>query len=104
MTDKITIEGTATPQPSITFSDNKCKPVMILRPDGKIELDEGADPTEAAARCVEAMGQMITNMIDNAVKAEREAVAKWLLAQWVPGCLVDYPDLADCIKGGQHLK
>jgi hypothetical protein len=42
--------------------------------------------------------------IDNAVKAEREAIVEWLLSQWVPGCLVDYPDLADCIKRGQHLK
>jgi signal transduction histidine kinase len=104
MTDKITIEGTATPQPSITFSDNSFKPVMIIRPDGKIELDEGADPTEAAARCVEAMGQMITNMIDNAVKAEREAIVAWLRAQWEPGCWVDFDLLADCIEGGPHLK
>jgi hypothetical protein len=40
--------------------------------------------------------------IDNAVKAEREATVAWLRAQWEPGCWVDYHDLADCIKGGQH--
>jgi hypothetical protein len=102
MTDKITTEGTATRQPTITFHDNSFKPVMIIRPDGKIELADHADPTEAAAQCIKAMSQMIANMIDKAVKAEREATVAWLRAQWEPGCWVDYHDLADCIKGGQH--
>jgi hypothetical protein len=104
MTDKITTEGTATPPPSITFHPNNFKPVMIIRPDGKIELCDHADPTEAAAQCIEAMGEMLANMNDNAVKAEREATVAWLRAQWEPGCWVDYDELADCIKGGQHLK
>jgi hypothetical protein len=95
MTDKLTIQSwpmsTRTPEtkltvdgeftrignpepPSITFHQNGAGPVMIIRPDGKIELGAGADPTEAAAQCIEAMGGMMQTMIGNAVKAEREAI------------------------------
>jgi hypothetical protein len=56
---------------------------------------ESSLDAKAAARQIE---------IDNAVKAEREAIVAWLRAQWEPGCWVDYYELADCIKGGQHLK
>jgi len=54
---------------------------------------ESSLDAKAAARQIE---------IDNAVKAEREATVAWLRAQWEPGCWVDYDELADCIKGGQH--
>jgi hypothetical protein len=33
---------------------------------------------------------------------EREAIAKWLEAQWRPGTWVDYQDLADCVRQGVH--
>jgi hypothetical protein len=128
MTDKLAIVGTATPQPSITFHGNNAEPVMIIRPDGKIELADHADPTEAAAQCIEAMSEMISNMNDNAVKAERAAVVVWLRAEaqmcdcaaredsecacgaWdtEPGersyKRVYIEDIADAIEGGEHLK
>ena len=99
MTDKLTLDAwpmsTRTPEtkltvdgsfvggiakqqpPSITFFSNT-RPVLTIQPSGKIELGEDADPTEAAAQCIEAMGAMIQNMIDIAVKAEREAIMKWM--------------------------
>jgi hypothetical protein len=124
MTDKLTIQSwpmsTRTPEtkltvdgetmrifsnpepPSIVFRSSAA-PVMTIHPDGKITLAEDADPSEAAAACIEAMVATLTNMIDNAVKAEREAIAKWLRAQWEPGCWVDYNELADCVTGEVHL-
>ncbi len=98
MTDKLTIDtwpmSTRTPETkltvdgeftrigslephSITFHSN-ARPVMTILPSGKIELGEDADPTEAASQCIEAMGATLTGMINNAVKAEREAIIKWL--------------------------
>jgi hypothetical protein len=61
-------------------------------------------PVDRKVLCArEAMVATLTNMIDNAVKAEREAIAKWLRAQWEPGCWVDYDELADCVTGEVHL-
>lgn len=82
MTDKLTVDGEFTRlgslEPhSIAFHSN-ARPVLTIRPSGKIELGEDADPTEAAAQCIEAMGAGITGMISNAVNAEREAIVKWL--------------------------
>ena len=39
------------------------EPIMTIHPDGKITLGENAQPTEAAAACIEAMSGMIKNMI-----------------------------------------
>jgi hypothetical protein len=62
------------------MTDKKTPPdwVLIIRPDGKIELGAGADPTEAAAQCIEAMSGMMQTMIDNAVKAREALIMKWL--------------------------
>jgi ArsR family metal-binding transcriptional regulator len=49
---------------------NHGEPIMTIHPDGKITLGEKADPTEAAAACVEAMSDMIQNLISNAVQAD----------------------------------
>jgi hypothetical protein len=79
--------------PKVNWSEKDQK--YWIATDGEPLWFESSLDAKDAARKIE---------IERAVEAEREAVAKWLLAQWVPGCLVDYPDLADCIKGGQHLK
>jgi hypothetical protein len=47
------------------------EPVMTIHPDGKITLGEKADPTEAAAACIEAMSGMIQDMVKNAVLREQ---------------------------------
>jgi hypothetical protein len=51
---------------------------MTIWPNGKIELANGADPTEAAAQCIEAMSGMIQSMIENAVQAREALIAEWL--------------------------
>lgn len=59
---KLTVTGSFNPPPLITFNQNH-QPIMTIHPDGKITLGERAQPTEAAAACIEAMGDMIQNMI-----------------------------------------
>jgi hypothetical protein len=63
--------GTLAP-PLIAFMNQQNnEPVMTIHPDGKITLGEKADPTEAAAACIEAMSGMIQDMIKNAVLREQ---------------------------------
>jgi hypothetical protein len=64
---KLTV-GTAVPAniaaPLIVFRPQASdEPVMTIHPDGKITLGEKAQPTEAAAVCIEAMSLMIQHMI-----------------------------------------
>ena len=77
---KLTVTGCLMPPPMITFRKRDASVVMTIHPDGRITLGEDADPTEAAATCIEAMGEMIQNMLKIAVKAEVEAITKWLKA------------------------
>jgi ArsR family metal-binding transcriptional regulator len=58
--------------PRIAFMNQQNdEPVMTIHPDGKITLGEKADPTEAAAACIEAMSGMIQDMIKNAALQEQ---------------------------------
>jgi ArsR family metal-binding transcriptional regulator len=58
--------------PRIVFMNQQNnEPVMTIHPDGKITLGEKADPTEAAAACIEAMSGMIQGMIKKAVLQEQ---------------------------------
>lgn len=68
---KLTVTGSLMPPPLITFNQNH-QPIMTIHPDGRITLGENAQPTEAAAACIEAMGDMIQNMIRLAVEADRK--------------------------------
>lgn len=68
---KLTVTGSLMPPPLITFSQNH-QPIMTIHPDGRITLGENAQPTEAAAACIEAMSHMIQNMIRLAVEADRK--------------------------------
>lgn len=68
---KLTVTGLLTPPPLITFNQNH-QPIMTIHPDGRITLGENAQPTEAAAACIEAMSHMIQNMIRLAVEADRK--------------------------------
>jgi hypothetical protein len=77
---KLTVTGSFAPTPSITFRKRDASVVMTIHPDGRITLGEDADPTEAAATCIEAMGAMIEKLIDTAVKAETARITKWLKA------------------------
>ena len=99
---KLTVEGSPTTianlEPhSITFHQNGAGPVMIIRPNGKIELGAGADPTEAAAQCIEAMSGMIQSMIENAVDAREALIAEWLRKRRMH-------HIPDLIENGEHLK
>ena len=48
--------------PAMTFLNNG-QAILTIHNDGRIVLADHAKPTEAAALCVEAMGDMIQNMI-----------------------------------------
>ena len=69
---KLTVTGSLLPPPLITFNQQGAGPIMTIHPDGRITLGENAQPTEAAAACIEAMGDMIQNMIRLAVEADRK--------------------------------
>jgi len=61
---KLTVTGCSTPPPLIVFKAQASgEPVMTIHPDGRITLGDVADPTEAAAACIEAMSGMIQNMV-----------------------------------------
>lgn len=106
MTDKpnISLRLNPTHVSQIGFCDVDNTAIMTIHADGKITLGKVADPTDAASQCIKAMSDTIKNLIHNAVKAERAAIAEWLISQWSPGCLVDYHDLASVIKNRQHLQ
>jgi hypothetical protein len=63
--------GTLAPSLIVFMNQQNDEPVMTIHPDGKITLGEKADPTEAAAACIEAMSGMIQDMIKNAVLREQ---------------------------------
>ncbi len=95
---KLTVEGSLIESdgpPSIVFRSSAA-PVMTIHPDGKITLSDGADPTEAAAACVEGMSHMIQNQINKATQAERDRIAAWLRR-------IGKPQLADAIEREEHL-
>jgi hypothetical protein len=61
---KLTVAGSFNPPPLIVFRPQASgEPIMTIHPDGKITLGENAQPTEAAAACIEAMSDMIKNMV-----------------------------------------
>jgi hypothetical protein len=61
---KLTVTGSFNPPPLIVFRPQASgEPIMTIHPDGRITLGENAQPTEAAAACIEAMSSMIENMI-----------------------------------------
>lgn len=70
---KLTVTGAYTPITKIMFSSGK-EPAMTIHPDGRITLGENVEPTEAAAACINAMGDMIQRIIDRAVSEERDAI------------------------------
>jgi ArsR family metal-binding transcriptional regulator len=47
------------------------KPIMTIHADGRITLHDDVQPTEAAASCIEAMSDMIQDMIKEAVLQEQ---------------------------------
>lgn len=69
---KLTVTGSLLPPPLITFNQQGAGRIMTIHPDGRITLGENAQPTAAAAACIEAMGDMIQNMIRLAVEADRK--------------------------------
>lgn len=70
---KLTVTGSFNPPPLIVFNSGK-EPAMTIHADGKITLGENAQPTEAAAACIEAMSHMIQDMIKNAVSRQSKTV------------------------------
>ena len=49
---------------------------MTIHQDGRITLNENAQPTEAAAACIDAMRHIIQDMIRNAVEAEKKQLTR----------------------------
>lgn len=68
---KLTATGSFNPQSKIVFNSGT-RPTMTIHADGRITLSDDAQPTEAAAACIEAMSDMIQNMIKNAVLRAQE--------------------------------
>ena len=70
---KLTVTGSFNPPLKIVLMPQASGgPIMTIHPDGKITLGENAEPTEAAAACIDAMSRMIQNMIRLAVEADRK--------------------------------
>ncbi len=93
------IGGSNMGPPKIVFTSQTVAPVMTIHPDGKITLGDGADPTEAAAACIEAMDGMIQNLIRNAVQKERNLIVAWCRNVNIDWCRCD-----EAIERGDHLK
>lgn len=70
---KLTVTGSFIPPTRIVFNLGN-EPAMTIHPDGQITLGENVEPTEAAAACIEVMGDMIQSIIDRAVSEERDAI------------------------------
>lgn len=66
---KLTATGSFNSLSKIVFNSG-AEPIMTIHPDGRITLGENAQPTEAAAACIEAMSDMIQDMIKNAVSRQ----------------------------------
>lgn len=65
------------PPPLITFNAVN-RPILTIKPDGKIILHDDADPTEAAKQCLDAMHYMLQDMLQKREDATVEAIAAWL--------------------------
>ena len=61
---------------TITFHNSNADWVMRITADRRIEVNEDVEVTEAAQKVLDAMQQLLTNGLDKAVAAEREACAK----------------------------
>jgi hypothetical protein len=81
---------------AITFASNYGA-AMTIHQDGRITLGENAQPTEAAAQCIEAMSGMVQTMIDNAVDAREALIAEWLRKHGMR-------QTAMMLEKGEHLK
>lgn len=81
---------------AITFASNYGA-AMTIHQDGRITLGAGADPTEAAAQCIEAMSGMMQTMIENAVQAREVLIAEWLRKHGMR-------QTAMMLAKGEHLK
>lgn len=100
---KLTMTGSPTPPLKIVLMPQASGgPIMTIHPDGKITLGENAEPTEAAAECIEAMSHMIQSIIDRAVSEERAATVAWLRENSTPHNDID--EWADEIEAKEHLK
>jgi len=82
------------------------EPIMTIHADGRITLREDAQPTEAAAACIEAMSDMIQNLISNAVQVERDAIIAWLRSDRIVVTMDGSAEsvIASAIEVGEHLK
>ena len=99
--------GSVSPMPPKIMLGSGREPVMTIHPDGKITLGENAQPTEAAAECINAMSHMIQSMIDRAVAAERAAIVAWLRERdGLEDCYSELKGdwLSNRIEEGEHLK
>ena len=71
-------DGSVSPMPPKIVIMKQNEPAMTIHPDGKITLGENAEPTEAAAACINAMSDMIQSIIKQARMEERAAIVAWL--------------------------
>lgn len=104
-TTKLPVEGSIVganiEPPKIVFTSQSSGPVMTIHPDGRITLSDDAKPTMAAAECINAMSDMIQNLIDKAVQEERDRIVAWL-RETIFNC--ELSDIPSAIEAGEHLK
>ena len=74
---KFTSISSEMPPPLITFNGVN-RPILTIKPDGKIILHDDADPTEAAKQCLDAMHYMLQDMLQKREDDTVEAIASWL--------------------------
>ena len=81
---------------------------MTIHQDGRITLGENAQPTEAAAACIDAMSHIIQDMIRKAAADERAAIVAWLMREEDDYPASEYSGFAAMIReeieAGDHHK
>jgi len=81
--------------------------LLTFHPDGRIELGEGAEPTEAAAACFEHLQGFFTQALAAHRIAGEQAIVAWLRSETETSDCVYWSgaaiDIADSIERGEHL-
>lgn len=97
---KFTSISSEMPPPLITFNAVN-RPILTIKPDGKIILHDDADPTEAAKQCLDAMQHLLHGMLQKQEDETRAALVAEIVA-WLwkeaPAALHDPRMVGDEIK------
>lgn len=102
---KLTVTGSFNLAPLKIVLGSGKEPAMTIHPDGKITLGENAEPTEAAAACIDAMSHMIQSMIRKAAADEHDRIIGIikhridLHSEFVKGCMDHEVEPASSVLG-----